>query len=47
MKIYSENKVHLSVNNLTLCGLSGVESIDKVSCDECIRILNELKKEAK
>jgi hypothetical protein len=47
MKIYAENKVHLAVNGLTLCGLAGVESIDKVTCEECIKILNELKKEAK
>lgn len=47
MKIYAENKVHLSINGLTLCGLTGVESLDKVSCEECKRILNELKKELK
>ncbi len=47
MKIFANDKVHLSLNSLTLCGLSGVESIDKVSCDECLRILNELKKEVK
>lgn len=47
MKIFANDKVHLSLNVLTLCGLTGVESIDKVSCEECIRILNELKKEVK
>ena len=47
MKIFAEDKVHLSIDNLTLCGLAGVESIGKVSCEECIKILNELKKEAK
>jgi len=47
MKIFANDKVHLSLNGLTLCGLTGVESIDKVSCEECIRILNELKKEVK
>ena len=47
MKIYANDKVHLALNDLTLCGLTGVESIDKVSCDECLKILNELKKEVK
>lgn len=51
MKIYADNKVHLACGgHHTLCGilLDGcIDSIDKVSCDECIRILNELKKEVK
>jgi len=45
MKIFAENKVRLSLNDLTLCGLAGVESIDKA--EECLKILNELKKKAK
>lgn len=47
MKIFADNKVHLAINGLTLCGLTGVESIDKVSCEECKGILNELKNELK
>jgi len=52
MKYYAENKVHLGLESLpdTLCGIPTLvclESLDKVSCEECKRILNELKKELK